>query len=127
MKTSSKEEENKMKKIALTLTFIITVITAICLIGPTLGIVISAIFVIGGIKLYSEKDTTAMKILSISLIIIGGISALSNIPGFIGLAAIALAYILYKKLYGEKVTTSISTTNDPFTNFEREWSKLKNN
>ncbi len=57
----------------------------------------------------------------------GILSAVSNIPAMIGLAAIAIVYVIYKKWNGEDVkipTIESKKEEDPFTNFEKEWSNL---
>lgn len=51
--------------------------------------------------------------------------AISNLPALIGLAAIAALYILYKWWKDEEVTITTTKKEDPFANFEKEWSKLK--
>ena len=44
----------------------------------------------------------------------------------VGLAAIAIIYVIYKKWNNEdvKIPTIEAKEEDPFTNFEREWSNL---
>ena len=112
-----------MNKLMLYASIIIAAIIALCAVGPMIGIAFSALLVYGGIHLYTKHTSTLSKIFSVILLIIGITSGLSNIPGFIGIAAVIAVYYLYKKINAEDVTFTKSS-DDPFTNFEKEWANL---
>ena len=112
-----------MNKFMLYACITIAAIIALCMIGPMLGIAVSALLLYGGIHLYTKNTSTLSKVFSIILLIIGITSGLSNIPGLIGIAAVIAVYYLYKKIKDEDITVTKSS-DDPFTNFEKEWANL---
>lgn len=90
---------------------------------PVMGILFSGLLVAAGVHFYTKSESQLGKVLSIVLIIAGAISGLSNTPGIIGILAIATTYYLYKGTKNE--TNSVTpASNDPFTNFEKEWANL---
>ena len=112
-----------MNKLMLYVSITIAAIIALCAIGPMIGIAFSALLIYGGIHFYTIRTSTISKILSILLLVIGITSGLSNIPGLIGIAAVVVVYFLYKKLNDQDVAFT-KKSNDPFTNFEKEWANL---
>ena len=75
---------------------------------------------------YIASQSTFTKIIWFTVGLIGVLSAVSNVPAMVGLAAIAILYVIYKKWNGEsvKIPTIEAKEEDPFTNFEKEWSNL---
>lgn len=116
-----------MKKLLLLIAGGITFIIALAMVGPIIGLAFSALLVFLAMHFYVKSKTTFSKVMWIILGIVGILSAISNIPAIIGIVAIVVLYVLYKKWKDEDVKLSIPTsskTDDPFTNFEREWSNI---
>lgn len=112
-----------MKKFFMYGAIAFIVFIAIIALIPVIGILFSGLLVAAGVHFYTKSESQLGKVLSIALIIVGSVSGLSNTPGLIGLLAIAAVYYFYKGTKSE--TNSVTpTSNDPFTNFEREWANL---
>ena len=114
-----------MKKLFLLTIGVIAAITALCMIGPIISIGLSAAIALVSIHYYIKSTSKGEKILWFVIGLIAVLSAIGNIPGLIGLGALAVIYVLYKKWNKEETNWNIKgTEDDPFTNFETEWSKL---
>ncbi|MGE7093009.1 ABC transporter permease [Lysinibacillus sp. NPDC048646] len=115
-----------MKKFLLLTSGIIAACVALALIGPLAGLLFSGVLVALGMHFYIASKSTFTKIIWATVGLIGVLSAVSNIPAMVGLAAIAIIYVIYKKWNGEdvKIPTVEAKEEDPFTNFEKEWSNL---
>ena len=48
----------------------------------------------------------------------------SNIPAVLGIAAAYVLYVVYKN-WNKPKTVIVEEENDPFVNFEKQWSQLK--
>ncbi|MGP4076195.1 lmo0954 family membrane protein [Halobacillus sp. K22] len=93
--------------------------------GPMilLGVSVWLLYVV--FKKFIKSETTAGKIGWVILGLIITSVAISNIYAVIGLAAAYALYLIYKNWnYKEERETEVFTSNDPFTNFERQWSEL---
>jgi len=53
------------------------------------------------------------------------LTAASNIPAIIGIVAAYVLFVVYKKWNNQKPT--YKQENDPFQNFEKQWSELNKN
>ena len=73
-------------------------------------------------KKWSDTESIATKVLIIIAGIILVCIAISNIYALIGIAAGYALYLMWRKKDDEPETIK----KDPFQNFEREWSELKN-
>ncbi|CAM5182728.1 Lia operon protein LiaI OS=Ureibacillus acetophenoni OX=614649 GN=SAMN05877842_10456 PE=4 SV=1 [Ureibacillus acetophenoni] len=116
-----------MKKLLLLIAGGITFIIALAMVGPMIGMAFSALLVFLAMHFYVKSKSSFSKVMWVILGIIGILSAISNIPAIIGIVAIVILYVLYKKWKDEDVKVEFPTkskSNDPFTNFEREWSNL---
>lgn len=102
---------------------IIAGIVALSNLGPMIGLALSGLIIYLGVHYYMKSTSTAGKIWWAFVGVIGAISAISNIPALIGVAAIAALWMIYRKWNDEPAVTA-SKTNDPFTNFEKQWEKL---
>ncbi|MEO4053299.1 ABC transporter permease [Solibacillus sp. CAU 1738] len=100
----------------------IAAMIAFILLLPMIGLLFSGLLLAAGLHYYTKSTSLFGKIMSATVALAGVVSAISNIPAFIGLVSIAIAYFIYKNWNSEKA--EVSTNNDPFTNFEREWAKL---
>ncbi|MEG0448590.1 MAG: ABC transporter permease [Lysinibacillus sp.] len=115
-----------MKKLILLAGGVIAAIIALTLVGPIIGLLFSGVLVAIGMHYYIASQSTISKVIWFTVGVVGILSAISNIPAMIGLAAIAIVYVIYKKWNGEdvKIPTIETKQDDPFTNFEKEWSNL---
>lgn len=115
-----------MRKFLLLAGGIIAALVALVLVGPLTGLLFSGVLVALGMHFYIASQSTFNKIIWFTVGLVGVLSAVSNIPAMIGLAAIAIIYVIYKKWNGEdvKIPTIEAKEDDPFTNFEKEWSNL---
>lgn len=115
-----------MRKFLLLAGGIIAALVALVLVGPLTGLLFSGVLVALGMHFYIASQSTFSKIIWFTVGLVGVLSAVSNIPAMIGLAAIAIIYVIYKKWNGEdvKIPTIEAKEDDPFTNFEKEWSNL---
>ncbi|MBN8192236.1 flagellar basal body rod protein [Bacillus sp. NTK074B] len=114
-----------MKKFGLLLAGGIAAIVLLANLGPIVGLAISLVIMYYSFKGFIQTDSTGKKILW-ALIGLAAFSAtVSNFPAIIGLAALYVLYVIYKNWKKEDVILE-EKSPDPFTNFEREWSQLKN-
>lgn len=115
-----------MRKVWLTLLGIVIGITVVSLFGPLTGLLISAAVLYAGIHFYLKARSTFAKVVWVIVGIIGLTSGISNIPGLVALVAVAGGYFIYKK-WNQKETQPVFTqkSDDPFTNFEKQWNELQ--
>lgn len=114
-----------MKKFGLIVLGSIAGIVALANLGSLIGLALSALLVFTGIHFYLKGGSSLAKGGSIAVGIIGLLTAVANVPGFFGiLGIIGLWYVIreWKKKSSSLEVTSIS--NDPFTNFEKQWNEL---
>jgi lia operon protein LiaI len=113
-----------MKKFGLIAAGGIAAIVLIANLGPIVGLVLSLLIMYYSFKQFIKTDSTFKKIIW-ALIGLAAFSAtISNFPAIIGLVALYVLYVIYKNWKKEDVIIE-EKTNDPFTNFEKEWSQLK--
>ncbi|MCJ1908067.1 ABC transporter permease [Planococcus ruber] len=90
--------------------------------GAIAGLAISGLILYMGVHYYLKSTTTAAKIWWGFVGAVGVLSAISNIPALIGVAAAFGLWMIYRKWNEQPVT--VAKTDDPFTNFEKQWNKL---
>jgi lia operon protein LiaI len=114
-----------MKKFGLLLAGGIAAIVLIANVGPIVGLALSVLIMYYSFKQFIRTDSTFKKIIW-ALIGLAAFSAtISNFPAIIGLVALYVIYVIYKNWKKDDIIIE-EKSNDPFTNFEREWSQLKN-
>ncbi|MGM8214964.1 flagellar basal body rod protein [Bacillaceae bacterium W0354] len=106
----------------ITLVIVLSIVTLVNL-GPLilLGISVWVGYIL--FKQWFKTDSTGGKV---AIIIVGIILlniAVSNMFALIGLAAGYGLYVLFKKK--DVVYEEEKVSNDPFTNFEKEWAELQ--
>ncbi|WP_421383875.1 flagellar basal body rod protein [Bacillus salacetis] len=113
-----------MKKFGLLILGGIAAIVLLANMGPMIGLAISLLILYYSFKQFVKTDSTFAKVIW-AIIGLAALSAsASNFPAVIGLAAIYLLYVVIKQWKQEKPEAAES--DDPFTNFEKEWANLKN-
>lgn len=113
-----------MKKFGLLLIGGIAALVLISNLGPMVGLVVSLAILYYVFKQFLKTDSFGLKV---GLGILGFfllMAAASNVPAIIGIAAAYILYVVYKKWNNTK--SIIKESDDPFQNFEKQWSELKN-
>ncbi|MFT8319674.1 MAG: flagellar basal body rod protein [Bacillus sp. (in: firmicutes)] len=114
-----------MKKFGLFMIGAAAAIILLSQLGPLIGLVISAAILYLVFKQFVKSSTTLEKVLwGIAGIVMLGITA-SHLPAILGLAAAYILYLVFKKW--NKPTVKSKKENDPFQNFEKQWSDLNKN
>ncbi|EDL65232.1 lmo0954 family membrane protein [Bacillus sp. SG-1] len=114
-----------MKKFGLLVLGGISAIVLLANMGSMIGLAISLMILYFSIKQFVKTESTFAKIIWAVVGLAALTASASNFPAIIGLAAIYLLYVVIKKWKEEK--PEIMESDDPFTNFEKEWANLKNN
>ncbi|MCB5236798.1 flagellar basal body rod protein [Niallia alba] len=113
-----------MKKFGLFLIGAAASIILLSQIGPMLGLVISAAILYYAFKQYTKATSTSGKIGWGTAGVIMLIITASNLPAIIGLAAAYVLYLVYKKWNNKQTIITKKSSDDPFQNFEKQWSEL---
>lgn len=114
-----------MKKFMLACVGVIAALIILATVGPLGGLLFSGAIAYAGIHFYIKANSTFSKVVWALVVIAAGLSMIANFPGLLAAAALVGLYYIYKKgRLGKKTTTTQSTSNDPFQNFEKEWSNL---
>ena len=117
-----------MKKLLLLILAFIAVIILVVNLGPMilLGVSIWLLYVV--FKQFMKSDSTGAKIgwAILGLVILS--MATANIFSIIGVAAAIALYLIFKNWNGDDHDPGgkVVDDQDPFTNFERQWSELNN-
>jgi lia operon protein LiaI len=123
IKTRNQQGGKKMKKFLLFLAGLVALIVLLANIGPMilLGVSVWLLYVV--FKQFMKSDSTAGKIgwIVAGLIILS--IAVSNIYAVIGVAAAYALYWIYKNWTSKKEEV-YKKSDDPFTNFERQWAEM---
>lgn len=113
-----------MKKFGLLLIGGIAALVLISNLGPMVGLVVSLAILYYVFKQFLKTDSMGLKIALGILGVFLLLTAASNVPAIIGIAAAYILYIVYKKWNSSK--SVVKESDDPFQNFEKQWSELKN-
>ncbi|HWO74556.1 MAG TPA: flagellar basal body rod protein [Bacillus sp. (in: firmicutes)] len=113
-----------MKKFLLLLIGGTAILVLLGTLGPMVGLAISAVILYYSAKEFIKAESTGKKILWAIIGLIALSATLSNVPALAGVVAIVVLYLVYKKWNKEKEVIT-EKNDDPFVNFEREWSELK--
>ncbi len=111
-----------MKKFGLLLAGGIAAIVLLHNIGPMVGLVISLAIFYFVVKQFLKTDSILMKIGWGILGFIALMASASNVPAILGIAAAYVLYVVYKNW--NKPKNIIEESDDPFVNFEKQWSQL---
>src|SRR5690606_37610507 len=111
-----------MKKFGLLLARGIAAIVLLNNLGPIVGLVISLAIFYLVVKQFLKTDSVLMKIGWGILGFVALMASASNVPAILGIAAAYVLYVVYKNWNKQK--NIIEESDDPFVNFEKEWSQL---
>ncbi|MBM4764457.1 flagellar basal body rod protein [Bacillus sp. B15-48] len=111
-----------MKKLGLLVIGGIAAFVLISNLGSLFGLAVSLLFLYLILKQFLKADTTLQKIAwgVFGLFIL--LAAASNIPAILAIVAAYVLYLVYKKWNDEEAVAN--KDNDPFVNFEKQWSEL---
>lgn len=111
-----------MKKFGLLLIGGIAALVLLTNLGPLVGLVVSLAILYFVFKQFLKTDSIWLKIgLGIlGLVLLTAVA--SNVPAIVGIAAAYILYVVYKKWNDNK--SIVMEENDPFQNFEKQWSQL---
>lgn len=111
-----------MNKFWMAVIGIVAAIVLLSNLGSLLGLAMSVLILYAGVHYYLKSTSTAAKCWWIFVGLIGLVASISNVPAFIALIAAVVLWMIYRKWHGQNV--SIRRTNDPFSNFEKQWKQL---
>ncbi|WLD93884.1 flagellar basal body rod protein [Alkalihalobacillus sp. AL-G] len=113
-----------MKKFGLLVLGGIAAIVLLANLGPMIGLAISLVILYYSVKQFTKTDSTGAKVGWAIVGLIALAVTASNVPAVLGIAALYILYVVYKNWNKEDEVVK-EEVNDPFTNFERQWSELK--
>src|SRR6476469_6317959 len=116
-----------MKKFGLLLLGGIAAIVLLHNLGPMIGMVMSLAIFYFAFKGFIKTNSVWVKIGWGILGFIAIMSLAANVPALLGILAIYVLYVVYKKWNAPKVNETIIESDDPFVNFENQWSQLNKN
>ncbi|WP_428910955.1 flagellar basal body rod protein [Niallia sp. Krafla_26] len=111
-----------MKKFGLLVLGGIAAIVLLHNLGPMIGLVISLAIFYFAFKGFIKTNSVLAKVGWGFIGFIAIMSLAANVPAILGVVAIYVLYVVYKKWNKPKET--IVESDDPFVNFEKQWSEL---
>ena len=116
-----------MKKVGLFLIGATAAIVLVSQLGPLVGLIISGVLLYLVFKQFLKAGNTGAKVGWGALGIILLCMTASNLPAILGLAAAYILLLVFKKWKKSGKTEKMNTSDDPFQNFEKQWSELNKN
>ncbi|ARJ39243.1 ABC transporter permease [Sporosarcina ureae] len=112
-----------MKKLGLVLLGIIAGLILALNIGPIIVLAVTGAIALVSYHYWRKSQSMFAKVVWMTVLIISVIGSISNIGAFIGIIALIGVYYVYRKWKDRNVNPNV-ISNDPFTNFERQWNEL---
>lgn len=112
-----------MKKLGLLTLGIIAGLLAVLNVGSIIALALTAALALAGFHYWRKSHSMFAKIFWMTVLVVGLISSISNIGAFVGIIALIGVYYVYRK-WNERDMNPNITSDDPFTNFERQWNEL---
>lgn len=115
-----------MKKFGLFILGLIAAIVLLANLAPLIGLAISLGILYLVLKQFLKAETSSGKIAwgIIGCIIL--VITVSNLPALLGIVAAYVLYVIYKNWNRKKeIEVQTDGESDPFANFEKQWSELK--
>ena len=116
-----------MKKFGLLLAGGIAALVLFANIGPLFGLALGLAALYFILKQFLKTDSTFKKIAWGLFGLFVLMATASNVPAIIAIVAGYILYLVYKKWNEEKRESTSYKSDDPFVNFEKQWSELKKN
>ncbi|WP_252315010.1 flagellar basal body rod protein [Sinobaca sp. H24] len=114
-----------MKKFGLIVLALFAVIVLLANLGPLLLLALGVFAAYAAYVQYQKSFSTGGRILWVLLGITGIVLAVSNIYAILGALAAWLLYWCWEKYKGLNEARSFKDHDDPFSSFDREWSRLQ--
>ncbi len=112
-----------MKKLGLFTLGIIAGLMVILNLGSIIALALTGAIALAGFHYWRKSQSMFAKIFWMTVLVISLICSISNIGAFIGIIAVIGVYYVYRKWNDRDMKPNI-TSDDPFTNFERQWNDL---
>ncbi|PIC57585.1 ABC transporter permease [Sporosarcina sp. P12(2017)] len=112
-----------MKKLGLLLLGIVAGLTLALNVGPIIALAVTGAIALVSYHYWRKSHSMFAKVFWMTILIISVIGSISNIGAFIGIIALIGVYYVYRKWKDRNVNPNV-ISNDPFTNFERQWNEL---
>ncbi|PIC79327.1 ABC transporter permease [Sporosarcina sp. P18a] len=112
-----------MKTLGLVLLGIIAGLAFVLNVGPIIALAITGAIALVSYHYWRKSQSMFAKVFWMAILIISVIGSISNIGAFIGIIALIGVYYVYRKWKDRNVNPNV-ISNDPFTNFERQWNEL---
>lgn len=116
-----------MKKFGLLLAGGIAALVLFANIGPLFGLALGLVALYFILKQFLKTDSTFKKIAWGLFGLFVLMATASNVPAIIAIVAGYILYLVYKKWNEEQRESTSYKSDDPFVNFEKQWSELKKN
>ncbi|PIC63784.1 ABC transporter permease [Sporosarcina sp. P13] len=113
-----------MKKLGLLLLGIVAGLTLVLNLGSIIVLAITGAIALTSFHYWRKSISKLAKVFWMAVLIISLIGSVSNIGAFIGIIALIGMYYVWHKWNERTVNPNITKSDDPFTNFERQWSEL---
>ena len=113
-----------MKKLMLLVIGGVAGIVLLATLGPMIVLAVCLAIVYYALKKFLKTDDTFTKMILAIVGIFVFMLAVKNIPALIGLVALYVLYAVYKKWKNLNNSLPEYFSQDPFTNFEKEWEHL---
>ncbi|MBP3041552.1 flagellar basal body rod protein [Bacillaceae bacterium Marseille-Q3522] len=113
-----------MKKFGLFLIGAVALFILLSQLGNLIALAISLAVLYFVFKQFMKTNSTMAKFGWGIIGLIALFASASNLPALIGIAALFILYVVIKKWNNKADTIFEKKENDPFTNFERQWSEL---
>jgi lia operon protein LiaI len=115
-----------MKKFGLLLLGGVAAVVLLHNLGPMVGLVVSLAILYFVFKRFLKAESVWSKMGWGFIGFVAIMASASNIPAILGIAAAYVLYLVYKK-WNENKSEVVIDDNDPFVNFEKQWSQLNKN
>lgn len=112
-----------MKKIGLFLLGIIAGLAAVLNLGSIVVLAVTGAIALVSYHYWRKSHSMFAKVFWMTVLVISVISSISNVGAFIGIVAVIGIYYVYRKWNDRNANPNV-ISDDPFTNFERQWNEL---
>jgi lia operon protein LiaI len=113
------------KILGFCLAFVLVMIVLASL-GHLIGMGISLLVPYFAVRQFVKTSSLFAKFLWSIVGLVGLCTLFGNLPALAGIVAACILYYGYKK-WKRKEQVEVRNSNDPFTNFEKQWEDLKRN
>ncbi|AXI00868.1 ABC transporter permease [Sporosarcina sp. PTS2304] len=113
-----------MKKFGLFLLGIVAGLTLFLNLGSIIVLAITGAIALASFHYWRKSISMFAKVFWMTALVISLIGSVSNVGAFIGIIALIGIYYVWHKWNDRQVKPNMTKSDDPFTNFERQWNEL---